>query len=228
MLVIGHRGAKGLAPENTILGLEKALQHGADAVEVDVHITKDGIPVLTHNADTADAAGNLLRVADATYAELKAHKADLPTLEAAIAYLNRRIPIIIEVKPGESTAPVIAVVESFRMRGWQASDIHFISFDFQVLKELRAAFPDHILIVDEMWSSVRAHWRAYRLGTKHISLYTPFLWNGFVKMVSRRGWQLYAFPLNDTAKASRWAKLGFAGAITDFPDRFESPAKSTK
>lgn len=221
MKIIGHRGARGLAPENTVSGLAKALEHHVDAVEVDVRITKDHVAVLLHNAEASDPAGNKLRVSDYNLQELQDHKPDMPTLDTAIRFVDRRVPVIIELKPQEPTEPVIEVVRGLLADGWQPEDLAFISFDFKILQVFRREFPKHLLIVDEMWSGVRAVSRARRLGSKDISLYTPFIWSGFVRAVSSRGYRLYSFPLNNEKKSRRWQKAGFYGAITDFPDLFE-------
>ena len=221
MKIIGHRGARGLAPENTLAGFDKAIKHGVDGIELDVRISKDGATVLTHNKNVTDPAGNKLAVRDHTLAELCAHKPDLTTLDETLAYLAGRVPIIIEVKPGENVVPVIATVRSALGQHWDTENIAFISFDFGILKQLHAAFPGHRIMVDEMWSGIRAAYRARRLGSKDISLYAPVLWSGFIRAVSRHGYHIHAFPLNNTRKAQRWAKYGLASAITDYPDRFE-------
>jgi len=220
MLVIGHRGAKGLAPENTLQGLEKALEHHVDAIEIDIRVTKDGVPVLLHDEQASDAAGNKLRVSECSQAELKAHKPEMPTLTEAIELVNRRVPLVIELKPKEPTEPVIKVIREFLGRGWQAEDLAFISFDFKILKALRREFPHHLLIVDELWSGVRASSRAHRLGSRDISIWAPVLWPGFIRAVSRN-YRLYAFPQNSPKRASRWAKAGLHASITDYPDLFE-------
>jgi len=222
MKIIGHRGARGLAPENTLLGLEKALAHGADALEIDVRIAKDGTAVLVHNRIIEDAEGNTLQVHLHTYEELKAHKPDLPTLTEALELVNQRVPVIIEIKPKEPTHEVIRIVHSFMDRGWGPADLLFVSFDYRILKELHTAFPAHTIIVDEIWSGVRAASRARRLDSRDISIYAPFIWGGFIRAFTRRGYRLYAFPMNDPKKARKWAKLGFYAAITDYPDRFET------
>jgi glycerophosphoryl diester phosphodiesterase len=221
MKIIGHRGAKGLAPENTIAGFKKALEHHVDAIELDVRVTKDGKTVLLHDGKLIDRAGNKLIVADHTFDELQQHKPDLTGLEEAIACVNREVPLLIEVKPGVPVKQTIEIVERFLKKGWTFDDLQFISFSFPVLKQLRKAFPEATIIVDEMWSGVRASWRARRLGTRHVSMYLPFLWFGFIRSVSRSHYYLYAFPLNDAVKAHRWAKYGLHGVITDRPDLFE-------
>ena len=57
MKIVGHRGARGLSPENTIASLEKAIEHGVDMVEVDVRVTKDGVAVLHHDPVVTDPDG---------------------------------------------------------------------------------------------------------------------------------------------------------------------------
>jgi glycerophosphoryl diester phosphodiesterase len=111
-LVIAHRGNRAYAAENTIEALEQAVALGADALEFDIRMTRDGIPVLMHDAGvdrTTDASG---LVASFTYAELqsfdagarsphsKGHELRVPSLEEVLD-LYREIPLVIEVKePG--------------------------------------------------------------------------------------------------------------------------------
>ncbi len=66
----GHRGARGRAPENTVLAFAAALEDGANALELDVQRTKDGVVVIFHDDDGARMAGVPARVADSTYAEM--------------------------------------------------------------------------------------------------------------------------------------------------------------
>jgi len=221
MKIIGHRGARGLAPENTLAGFDKAIEHGVDGIELDVRISKDGATILAHNTDITDHAGNKLSVRGHTLAELRAHKPDLATLDETLAHIAGRTLLIIEVKPGESVTPIIATVRSALGSQWSAENIAFISFDFNILKQLHVAFPDHRILVDEMWSGTRAIWRAKRLGSHDISLFTPVLWRGFIRAASKRGYRVCAFPMNDPKKAKLWEKYGFYGVITDYPDRFE-------
>jgi len=220
MKIIGHRGAKGLAPENTIASLLKAIEHHVDEIECDIRITKDNVPVLVHDPYLSDPAGNNLKLADCSYAELKKHKADLPTLEEAIRSVNRQVPLMIELKPHEPTEPVVAVVRQFLKEGWQASDFLFVSFQYSILRTLHREFPEIELVIDELWSGVRASYRARRLGAKRINLYRPWVWRGFVSAMSRH-YELYAFPLNNARKAKLWQRYGLAVVITDYPDRFE-------
>ena len=220
MKIVGHRGAKGLAPENTIASFEKALEHGVDEIECDVRITKDDVAVLVHDSHLHDASGAELLVRQHTLQELREHRPDLTTLEDALRTVNRKAPVMIELKPHEETQPVVKVITKLLHEGWQPKDFSFVSFDFVILKELQQKLPEIELVVDEMWSGVRASYRARKLGTKRINMFSWWLWSGFVHAMSRN-YQLSAFPLNNPQKARRWAKAGLTGVITDYPDKFE-------
>ena len=70
-MIVAHRGASGEAPENTIPAFNLAWKQGADAIEGDFHLTKDGHVVCIHDANTKKVAGKNLVVKDTTLAELK-------------------------------------------------------------------------------------------------------------------------------------------------------------
>jgi glycerophosphoryl diester phosphodiesterase len=220
MKVIGHRGARGLAPENTIASLKKALQHHVDEVEFDLRVTKDGIVVLHHDRDLLDPNGQHRRIAQHTYKELLNHKKDLTTFEQALATINRTVPLYIEVKPGEPTAPMIAILRHYLKKGWKTADFRFASFSLKTLKQLHAAMPEVGLIVNESWSGVRAGHRARKLGAMRVSMDRRWLWSGFIRAASRGNHQLVAYTVNDPQEARRWERDGLYGVVTDYPDRF--------
>jgi glycerophosphoryl diester phosphodiesterase len=224
-LIIAHRGASGLAPENTALSFHKAIELGVDMIETDCRVTKDGVVVLIHNADMYDPAGNRLIVAESTYDELLAHKPDLLTFDAAVALTARKVRLMVEIKPDVPAAPVLAIIRTYLTKGWDHEDFIFASFDYDVLKQVYAEMPQIERIVLEVWSGVRAVRRAKKLNTTYLSMDQWFLWWGFVRSVSK-GYKLFSYPderiflkLNHT-RPSRWFKHGLYGVITDYPDRY--------
>jgi glycerophosphoryl diester phosphodiesterase len=236
MKIIGHRGARGLAPENTIAGFKKALEHHVDEIELDVRISKDNKTVLAHNTYVSDAAGNEIDIVSHTFAELQQHKPDITSLEDALESIHRKVPAYIEVKPGVPAEPIIEVIHNFLDRGWTNSDFLLASYSQPVLLELHQALPDIQKVVIEDWSGIRAWRRARQVNTKRLSMLEYWLWPGFISSMSRRGFELYSFPpkkhrklaalllgehTNVPNKARAWAKAGLAGVITDYPDRFE-------
>lgn len=70
-LIIGHRGAKGIAPENSLCGFKKAIELGIDGIELDVHLTKDGKLIVIHDMDLQRLVGLRISVKQFTFKELK-------------------------------------------------------------------------------------------------------------------------------------------------------------
>lgn len=222
MKIIGHRGARGLAPENTLAALRKGLEHHIDMLEFDLRVTKDGVPILHHDTEVSDPAGDKLTIADHSYKELKQHKPDLATFEEVLAEIDHDMPLYIEVKPGEPVAPIVKIIDSSLKKGWKSDDLLLSSKSQQTLRELHEALPQLPKIVIEPWSGVRAHRRARQINAKIVAMNQRWLWWGFIRGFKHSSYQLYAYTLNDPAKARRWARWGLAGVITDYPDRFET------
>lgn len=222
MKIIGHRGARGLAPENTIVGLQKGLQHHVDMLEFDLRVTHDGIVVLHHNPFITDPNGEKQVIKNTGYDELRAHKPDLATFEEVLTQITPNAVLYIEVKPAVPIHAIIRLIQQHLKSGWKADHLFLASFDYNVLRKLREALPEIAIIVLEKWSGVRATHRARQLGTRYLCINQRWLWSGFIRPMAKRGWKLMTYTLNDPAKAKRWASYGLYGVVTDYPDRFES------
>lgn len=221
MKIVGHRGARGLAPENTVASLLKAIDSGVNAVEFDVRVTKDGSVILHHDAKLEDTGGKLHDIAASTYEQLKKNKTDLATFEAAAKAVDRRALMLIEVKPVVNLKPVIKAVKDLLKQGWKLEDFCLGSRSYGQLKALHKALPEAELFVIDSWSGVRATSRARRLGAKRLHMNQRWLWAGFIRSINRGGYELYAYTLDNPVKAAYWARHGLAGAITDYPDRYK-------
>ena len=220
MKIIGHRGARGLAPENTLLSLEKALDAGVDEIEIDVLVTKDSQVILNHDPFIVGADGQKYLIAQHSLEELRRHKADLATLQDAITFVNRRVPLMIEVKRGALLAPIIAIITDFLQHGWQSQDFLVGSFSQKILRALHAALPTIEPVVIARFSGIIARYRAAQVGAHRINLNYHTMWSGYIKATSKSNYQVYPYTLNDPAKAARWEKYGLPGIITDRPDLF--------
>src|SRR5215813_13746554 len=97
-LIIGHRGASALAPENTIAAFDLALKSGADGIEFDVRLSRDGVPVIIHDETLRRTALRSERVVDLTAEELKKTDAGswfaLARHSATDEYRDERIPTL--------------------------------------------------------------------------------------------------------------------------------------
>jgi glycerophosphoryl diester phosphodiesterase len=133
-LVVAHRGARLVRPENTLRAFEAAVEAGADAVELDVRLTADGVAVVSHDADVSRMTGEPGLIHEMTLAQVKALDAsrspggvdealgseaperhEIPTLVEALRYLDGRVAVDIEIKniPGDPgfDSPIEAVAE---------------------------------------------------------------------------------------------------------------------
>ena len=109
MLKIGHRGAGGDVPENTLKSFATAIESGANAVELDVRKTKDGKLVIFHNEKVDKLLGTKGYVSDFTLAQIKQFDIQgerIPTLDEALDFIDRKVEkILVEIKePGTEKA----------------------------------------------------------------------------------------------------------------------------
>lgn len=221
MLIIGHRGAKGLAPENTLAGLQAAVDAHADMIEVDVRVTADDVAVLHHDPVIALDDGRKFTIRKTDFSVLQSAKHDLLTLEAALRFIDRQAGVVLDIKPRQPAAPIAACIRP-RLSGKRTDGgLVISSLDFKLLKKMHAEFPEVPVAVIEPWSGLKAGRRARRLGTDLITMNQKWLWSGFIKSVAKRGYKLSAYSIENPAKARRWEKHGLYGCITGYPDRFK-------
>ena len=153
--LIGHRGVKNLAPENTLDSIELALKLGLKWVEVDVKITKDKIPIVLHD-DSLDRTTNFKGLTiDFLYEEIKKldagsffynHKTNIfiPTLENIFKFCTKhKIGINIELKPNkdfeiDNVKAISKVVYEYQ----NLNNFYFSSFDLKSLTEMKKIFPN--------------------------------------------------------------------------------------
>ncbi len=226
MLIIGHRGAKGLAPENTLASLQSALDSRVGMIEVDVRVSADGTPVLHHDSVLTANDGRQLLIEQTNFSDLQLAKTDLLTLEAALQFIDRRCDMMIEIKPAVRVGPIIGVLKPRLDRAWTEHDLVIASSDYHILREIRALMPDTLLAIIEKWSGVRAGWRAKHLRTDRLIMNHRWLWSGFIRSMARRGYKLSAYTLNNSRRARRFEKYGLYGCITDNPQKFLSNYKT--
>ena len=137
-LVIGHRGAMGHCPENTLLSFERAAELGADWVELDVHLSRDGGLVVIHDETLDRTTSGSGRVADHTLEELQQLDAGqgqrIPTLDEALSWAGHRgVGVDIEVKQ----APPAAVLDAV-LRCGMLECVLVSSFDHPLIRDVKA------------------------------------------------------------------------------------------
>lgn len=232
--VIGHRGARGHAPENTLAGLARARELGALWVEFDVKLTADGVPILMHDDTlkrTTDGRGD---VAARSLAEIRALDAGrwfsasfagegVPTLDEAMAFLaSRGMGANVEIKPcpgrAEETGAVVARALAARWMG-MALPPFVSSFSAAALAAANRAAPDipRGLVADR----VPADWGAQlaELGCATFHLHERRITEDRVRAVRDAGYRMLAYTVNDAARARKLLDWGVESIITDYPER---------
>lgn len=149
--IVAHRGASKDAPENTIAALRLGYEQGADACELDCHLTKDGEIAVMHDATTKRTTGKDARIVDLTMAELRELDAGrwkgeqwagekVPTLAEALAIIPDGKQCFIEVKCGPEILPALQRV--IGASGKKPSQLVIISFNFAVVQQARKLMPE--------------------------------------------------------------------------------------
>jgi len=227
--VIAHRGASHLAPENTLASINLAWEHGADIVEVDVHLTKDRRIVAIHDHTTGRTAGKDLEVATTHSTDLRgldvgSHKhADfsgetIPFLEEVLDTVGPGRHLFIEVKCGPEILPVLNEV---LVRSGKRSQVALIGFDVQTLKAAKEIMPD----IPAHWLCDKKAWwppgglakRAKAHGLDGVNVHWSAVTWRFARAVRKARLRLYAWTVDHPGDASRLRTLGVDGITTNHP-----------
>ncbi|MCD8497928.1 MAG: glycerophosphoryl diester phosphodiesterase [Alphaproteobacteria bacterium] len=231
--VIGHRGASAYAPENTLESIHSAADMGAEWVEFDVKLTKDGIPILFHD-DTLDRTTNTTGLmADTLYEDVQDLDAGswfgdsfigtkIPTLEEALdVLLERGLSANIEIKPCPGREKETAeVVMDALTRCWDEPDrILISSFSHVALETAMDMAPDwhRSLLLEEEWPD---NWQdiATHLDVSTINLNGNTVTRDDVEDAIDFGKPVLAYTINDPQKARQLQGWGIDGFFTDEPD----------
>jgi len=217
-LCIAHRGASAEAPENTLAAFARALALGADGLELDVRVTRDGVPVVFHDATLTRLTGRRGAVARRALADLRAARVrgePVPTLAEVLDLVRRRAVLQIEIKPGVPVAPVVRAVRQSRTGG----GVILASFAVAVLRQARALAPR----LPRMW--IRERGTPGRLGPRlaaiaaagvsldHRAVSSP----AFVRALHRGGWRVWCWTVNDPSAMRRLAAWGVDAILSDNP-----------
>ncbi len=224
--VIAHRGASGLFPENTLLAFRKAIEVGADAIELDVRLTKDGIPVVIHDPTvdrTTDGVGAVSALHFDAIKELNAGGGEtVPTLETVLE-ATEGTPLVVEIKD-RPAGPVIADI--IRASGAERR-VLVGSFESEPLVGVRAAGISTTASPGEarrFWIGSRLGWSG--TGGRYDAFSLPeyrgrlrVVDNRFVHAATSIGRPVHVWTVDDFETAQRLRSFGVAGVITNFPDR---------
>ena len=226
--VFAHKGYSSVAPENTMDAFEAAVEsESCEWIELDVRETKDGVPVVIHNADLKDAAGVKVSVYDLTYEELRTYNACysfkdgsfsdtyIPTLEEVLDEYSDQIRFLIEIK-ADKRAPdlpdkIVDLVHSHNMS--ETCKIHSSDYaSLQRVKELDPSLSCGLII-------------AIGSGTYYdlpdcdfFSVEHTFITSRMVDRIHNAGKKIYAWTVNESESLNSAIAKGADGIITDDPE----------
>lgn len=213
--LVGHRGAMGLEPENTLRSFRRAVIEGADAIELDLRVSLDGHLVILHDADvsrTTDGEGN---VAEMTLAEIKDLDAgqgeSIPTFDEVLDAVD--LPIQAEIKAFDAAR---AAVDTIRDRNL-VDRITVTSFSADILRETLDYFPDVRAGLISSRAPRESVDQARAMGIDVLCLGLASLDEKFVDLCRREGLEVIGWPANDADQLLHALRIGTAGATSDFP-----------
>lgn len=235
-LIIGHRGASRDAPENTLASFRLAFDQGADGIEADFRLTRDGRIVCLHDAGTARTAGGVaLPVATSTLSELGvvdvgAWKGGqwagepIPTLREVLSFLPEGKQLFIELKSGPEMLPALSA--DLAAAGTHPSQVMFLSFDADLIRALKECLPDYAAcwLTDYRWSgawhpsreevfSTLSRCGADGLASRDRAILDLLL----VRELRQRGLQIHVWTVDAPSSAQRLCELGVDSIMTNRP-----------
>lgn len=220
VLRIGHRGAAGHAPENTLAAIETGIRLGVDFVEIDVRRTADGALVALHDASVRRTTDGRGRVDALSLRQLRAFNAGkgerIPTVEEALkSVAASQVGLMLELK-------VIGVahltVDTVRAAEFK-NPVIYASFLHAELTQVRAVEPEAALMVlfDKLPRApvaYAAQFQASYVGLRHDRTSRPI-----VEAFHRENMLVWVYTANRREDIGRALSFGVDGVISDFPDR---------
>jgi len=236
VMIIAHRGFSGIAPENTLTAFKKAIEIGADMIELDVLLSKDGELIVIHDKTVNRTTNGKGKVSDFNLSELKKLDAGswfkkhfsgekIPTLEEVFDLARDKIQINIEIKKdgfnphkknGGVEEKVVKLIEKYNM----TSQVIVSSFNpliVQRIKEFNPEIPTALLYQYRINKGLikvfnNLHINAVNPGKRFFTKKTSI-------EVHQSDLKINIYTINQKREMKKFIKMGVDGIITNYPDR---------
>ena len=239
-IIVAHRGASGMAPENTMEAYRLGVEVGADAIELDVHLTADGQLAVIHDETLDRTTDRTGRVADLTMDEIREADAGarfarpddsgfpfagqglrVPTLPEVLEWLPEPIGLVIEIKARAAAGAVVEAIDGHPAQaGGRISVISFDEGAIDRVHELDPTIRTGYLVapgqaIDEAF--------AWASGAGHTDVHP---WEGdlgadlltILAQAKTLGLEVSCYVVNDPDRMQFLADTGIRGFVTDVPD----------
>ncbi len=216
MLIYAHRGSSGTEPENTLRAFRQAIADGAGGVELDVHMSSDGVPVVIHDRDvsrTTNGKGNVDELNLGTIKGLDAGNGErVPTLTEVLHLLAGKLKLYVEVKQAGIAPSVLDVLENYPKADWLIG-----SFNLETLRQARtlSATAELWPIADTFTDALIE--TAQEIRASAVSLESTAATAEVASRCAGAGIGFAVHTVNDVAEARRVRDLGAVGLCTDVP-----------
>jgi len=227
-MIIAHRGASHDAPENTIASVNLAWERKADAVEVDVHLSKDKRIMVIHDEDTKRTSDDKMVIRESRSSDLRSLDASngmdqfrgekIPFLEEVMATVPEGKVIFIEVKTDTVIIPYLVKVLASSP---DKSRLVVISFNFDVCAMMKKEIP----AIPVFWlhytlsGSYKSKWidKASDAGLDGLNFRYKGISKEYVEAVHRSGMKMFAWTVDDPEDAARLIEFGIDGITSNRP-----------
>ncbi|MGL4533493.1 MAG: glycerophosphodiester phosphodiesterase [Fusobacteriaceae bacterium] len=233
MIVFAHRGASGYSPQNSLASIKKALELGAKAIEFDVQLSKDRVPVVIHDffLDNLTTNGKGY-VKNYTLKELKKFKLKnrfqedyseetIPTLEEFMSQLPNDMLINVEMKALLSDKKgledsVVEILKKFP----EKKNIIISSFDHELLKEIQNKYPEYKLgiLTDTNILNMDQYFINSEIKASSINLGLDLAEKSLVEKLHSHGFKVFVYTVNCKKIAAEMLSIGVDGIFSDYVD----------
>lgn len=222
MITIGHRGAAGYEPENTILSFNKALELGVDMIELDIQLCKSGEFVVIHDFNLDRTTNGSGLVVNKTLTELKkldaGKRQEISSLEESLKTINRKTKVNIELKSKSGTQQLSNTINHFiENENWQSDDFIISSFNHEELVMFNRLMPQ--IKIGVLYEDIPNDFNetASALNAYSINVEFYFLTEKIVKQIHKLAYKVYAYTVNSNKDKLKMKEIGVDGIFTDFP-----------
>ena len=246
-VVIGHRGAAGTHPENTLAAFEAAIDQGAQIIESDIHVTRDGIPILLHDPDVGRVTDGAGAASSLDWAEIAALDAGydftdesggtpfrglghrIPSLESAFErFPDARFNLEIKCHDADAIRATLDLVERFD----RSNRTLLAAGEDPIMTDLRAAVAEHPVepamgaSLAEIVGAVQSALGQGEMPEGVMALQIPAEFAGnslatpeLIEHAHARGVDIHVWTINDLGEIESLLSRGVDGIVTDFPGR---------
>jgi glycerophosphoryl diester phosphodiesterase len=231
---IAHRGASGQFPENTRLAFIKAIDAGADMIELDCQLSRDGHVVVFHDETlrrTAGARGPLrnktleqLKKLDVGQWRKKSYRGErILTLEEALETLAGKVDLCLEIKNFPHSLPGIEIKVLFILSHYDYLDRTIVaSFDYRCLARVRELAPEVSLgLLVGRGTKENPFEAARRLAPQSIHVQKDLATREFLGAAWDEGLDVHVWTVNELRDMRAFVAMGVQGVISDFPEKFQ-------